>query len=37
LIDTLYGPYTSQMLSNIRTLGFDPKDIKLVVVHPRSL
>ena len=32
LIDTLYGPYTSQMLSNIRTLGFDPKDIKLVVV-----
>ena len=32
LIDTLYGPYTSQMLSNIRALGFDPKDIKLVVV-----
>ena len=32
LIDTLYGPYTSQMLGNIRALGFDPKDIKLVVV-----
>ncbi|MET4279798.1 MULTISPECIES: MBL fold metallo-hydrolase [unclassified Bradyrhizobium] len=32
LIDTLYGPYTSQLLENIRTLGFDPKDIKLVVV-----
>jgi metallo-beta-lactamase class B len=32
LIDTLYGPYTSQLLENIRTLGFDPKEIKLVVV-----
>jgi metallo-beta-lactamase class B len=32
LIDTLYGSYTSLMLGNIRTLGFDPKDIKLVVV-----
>ena len=32
LIDTLYGPYTNQMLSNIRALGLDPKDIKLVVV-----
>lgn len=32
LIDTLYGPYTSQLLGNIRSLGFDPKDIKLVVV-----
>jgi metallo-beta-lactamase class B len=32
LIDTLYGPYTSQLLGNIRALGFDPKDIKLVVV-----
>jgi metallo-beta-lactamase class B len=32
LIDTLYGPYTSQMLGNVRALGFDPKDIKLVVV-----
>ena len=32
LIDTLYGPYTSQMLGNISALGFDPKDIKLVVV-----
>src|SRR5262245_19478222 len=26
LIDTLYGPYTSQMLGNIRALGFDPMD-----------
>jgi metallo-beta-lactamase class B len=32
LIDTLYGPYTSQMLDNIRALGLEPKDIKLVVV-----
>jgi metallo-beta-lactamase class B len=32
LIDTLYGAYTSQLLGNIRALGFDPKDIKLVVV-----
>lgn len=32
LIDTLYGPFTSRLLSNIRALGFDPKDIKLVVV-----
>ena len=32
LIDTLYGPYTSQMLGNIRALGFQPEDIKLVVV-----
>jgi len=32
LIDTLYGPYTSQMLRNIRELGFDPKDIRLGVV-----
>ena len=32
LIDTLYGPYTSQMLGNIRALGLDPKDVKLVVV-----
>ena len=24
LIDTLYGPYTSQLLDNVRTLGFDP-------------
>ena len=32
LIDTLYGPYTSQMLGNIRALGFHPKDIKLVVL-----
>lgn len=32
LIDTLYGPYTDQILGNIRALGLDPKDIKLVVV-----
>ena len=32
LIDTLYGPYTDQLLANIRALGFDPKDIKLVVI-----
>lgn len=32
LIDTLYGPYTLQMLENIRRLGFDPKDIRQVVV-----
>lgn len=29
LVDTLYGPYTDQLLTNIRTLGFDPNDIKL--------
>jgi metallo-beta-lactamase class B len=32
LVDTLYEPYTDQLLTNIRTLGFDPNDIKLVVV-----
>jgi metallo-beta-lactamase class B len=32
LIDTLYGPYTDGMLDNIRRLGFDPKDIKQVVI-----
>jgi metallo-beta-lactamase class B len=32
LIDTLYGPYTDQLLANIRALGFDPKDVKLVVI-----
>ena len=32
LIDTLYGPYDDQLLANIRALGFDPKDIKLVVI-----
>lgn len=32
LIDTLYEPFTGQMLGHIRALGFDPKDIKLVVV-----
>jgi len=32
LIDALYGPYTEPMLDNIRKLGFDPKDIRLVVM-----
>lgn len=32
LIDALYGPYTLPMLDNIRRLGFDPKDIRQVVV-----
>ena len=32
LIDTLYGSYTGQMLANIRALGLEPQDIKLVVV-----
>jgi metallo-beta-lactamase class B len=33
LIDTLYGPYTDQLLATIRALDFDPKDIKLVITH----
>ncbi|WP_284178042.1 MBL fold metallo-hydrolase [Rhabdaerophilum sp. SD176] len=32
LIDTLYGPFTDQLLANIKAVGLDPKDIKLVVV-----
>lgn len=32
LIDTLYGRFTDQLLQNIRTAGFDPKDIKLVLI-----
>ncbi len=32
LIDALYGPYTAPMLDNIRKLGFDPQDIRQVVV-----
>ena len=32
LIDALYGPYTTPMLDNIRRLGFDPQDIRQVVV-----
>ena len=32
LIDTLYGPYSDKLLDYIRALGFDPKDIKLVVI-----
>ena len=32
LVDALYGPYTEPMLDNIRKLGFDPKDIRQVVM-----
>lgn len=32
LIDALYGPYTAPMLDNVRKLGFDPKDIRQVVM-----
>lgn len=32
LIDTLYGPYSARLLDNIRRLGFDPKDIKQVLI-----
>ena len=32
LIDTLYEPFTEQLLENVRALGFDPKDIKLVAI-----
>lgn len=32
LIDALYGPYTEPMLDNVRKLGFDPKDIRQVVI-----
>lgn len=32
LIDTLYGRFTEQLLQNVRTAGFDPKDIKLVLI-----
>lgn len=32
LIDALYGPYTAPMLDNIRQLGFDPQDIRQVVM-----
>jgi metallo-beta-lactamase class B len=32
LIDTLYGPHTDQLLDKVRALGFDPNDIKLVVI-----
>ncbi len=32
LIDTLYGPFTEPMLDHIRQLGFDPKDIRQVVI-----
>lgn len=32
LIDTLYGPYTDKLLDNVRAMGFDPADIKQVVI-----
>ena len=32
LIDSLYGSYTDQLLDNIRRVGYEPKDIKLVVL-----
>ncbi len=32
LIDALYGNFTRQLLANVRSLGFDSKDIRLVVV-----
>lgn len=32
LIDSLYGGYTDTLIENIRTLGFDLKDIKLVAM-----
>jgi len=32
LLDTQYGPNTERLLQNIKTLGLDPQDIKLVVV-----
>lgn len=32
LIDTLYGPYTTALLDNVRRLGFDPQDIRQVVI-----
>lgn len=32
LIDSLYHPYTDILLDNIRRLGHDPKDIRLVVM-----
>ena len=33
LIDTLYAGYTDTLIENIRTLGFDLKDIKLVAIR----
>lgn len=32
LVDSLYGPFTRPMLDHIRQLGFDPKDIRQVVI-----
>ena len=32
LIDSLYEPYTEKMLKNVTKLGFDPADIKMVLL-----
>jgi alkyl sulfatase BDS1-like metallo-beta-lactamase superfamily hydrolase len=32
LIDTVQEPYVDQVLNNIRNLGFDPKDIKYILL-----
>lgn len=32
LIDTVYEPYTDQLIDNIKKLGFNPADIKMVLV-----
>jgi metallo-beta-lactamase class B len=32
LIDALYGGFTDTLVENVRTLGFDPRDIKLVAI-----
>jgi len=32
LIDALFGPHVERLLTNIRTLGFDPQDVRYVLV-----
>ncbi|MET7016170.1 CAR family subclass B3 metallo-beta-lactamase [Uliginosibacterium flavum] len=32
LIDTVYEPYTDQLINNIKKLGFNPSDIKMVLL-----
>lgn len=32
LIDTLYGPYTDQLIENIKKIGVNPADIKMVLL-----
>ncbi|WP_366914869.1 CAR family subclass B3 metallo-beta-lactamase [Hyphomonas sp.] len=32
LVDTLYEPYTDQLIQNIKLLGLDPADIKMALV-----